>query len=768
VRHGAEDVEFTLRVLPVTVPHTANCCLLVLFESKDWPAWSASAIAQDESSSGHASRDAAWLRQELSSTKQYLQSIVDEQAAAAQELRAAHEEVLSSNEELQSTNEELETTKEELQSSNEELTTVNEQFLSRNRELDALTDDLSNFISSADLPMVTVGRDLRIRRLTPAAQRAFNLLPTDVGRSLDHIKFSLAVDDIGGVVDQVISSVQPWEREAVDRDNRWWLLRVLPFRTADNRIDGATIVAVDIDQVRRSHEVIEARDNALAIVQAVREPLVVLDGDCRVTMANDAFYALVSEAADQVEGRNIWDTARGIWSAAALRQTLKDACAGHTPLVDVEIERFIRGRARRLVLNSRLVERSEKPGIVLLSVEDVTDARQAEALRIDAETLRLLDRRKDEFLGILAHELRNPLAPMALALELLRRSDGTPAEIARARQVLDRQVTHMVRIVDDLLDVSRITQGKVELRKERLELATVVNAAVELCRPAIDAAGHTLTVSLPDEAIALDADPVRLTQVLVNLINNAVKFTPSGGHIWLIAETVGDLHAGPDQLRIRIRDTGVGIPEELLPRIFEMFMQGDVSLERTRAGLGVGLTLVRNLVALHGGTVEARSSGVGSGSEFTVCLPIDPKAQPARRPAYAPDDLRQARSLRILVADDNDDGREMLGYLLTAEGHTVELAVDGPSAIETAGSFHPDVAILDIGMPGMNGYAVAKALRQQPADTPLVLIALSGLGQREDKQRAAEAGFDRHFTKPVDVDDLRAYLASVERPHTVN
>ncbi len=277
----------------------------------------------------------------------------------------------------------------------------------------------------------------------------------------------------------------------------------------------------------------------------------------------------------------------------------------------------------------------------------------------------------------------------------------------------------MVRIVDDLLDVSRITQGKVELRKERLELGTVVNAAVELCRPAIDAAGHTLTVSLPDEVIALDADPVRLTQVLVNLLNNAVKFTPSGGHIWLIAETTGDLHAGPDQLRIRIRDTGVGIPEELLPRIFEMFMQGDVSLERTRAGLGVGLTLVKNLVALHGGTVEARSSGVGSGSEFTVCLPIDPKAQPARRPAYVPDDLRQARPLRILVADDNDDGREMLGYLLTAEGHTVELAVDGPSAIETAGSFHPDVAILDIGMPGMNGYAVARALRQQPASTPL-------------------------------------------------
>ena len=219
VLDGGDDIEFTLRVLPVTVAHSADCCLLVLFESKDWPAWSAGARRPGRRAPrSHADRDAAWLRQELASTKQYLQSIVDEQEAAAQELRAAHEEVLSSNEELQSTNEELETTKEELQSSNEELTTVNEQFLSRNRELDALTDDLSNFISSADLPMVTVGRDLRIRRLTPAAQRAFNLLPTDVGRSLEHIKFSLAVDGIGGIIDQVISSVQPWEREVGDRD----------------------------------------------------------------------------------------------------------------------------------------------------------------------------------------------------------------------------------------------------------------------------------------------------------------------------------------------------------------------------------------------------------------------------------------------------------------------------------------------------------------------------------------------------------------------
>ena len=412
---------------------TNNGCLLVLFESKDWPAWSAGSLAQGEGLAGDAHRDAAWLRQELASTKQYLQSIVDEQEAASQQLRAAHEEVLSSNEELQSTNEELETTKEELQSANEELTTVNEQFMSRNRDLDALTDDLSNFISSADLPMVTVGRDLRVRRLTPAAQKAFNLLPTDVGRSIEHINFSLAVDGIGAIIDDVIVSVQPWEREVRDRDGRWWLLRVLPFRTSDNRIDGATIVAVDIDLVRQSHELREARDAALAIVQAVREPLVVLDADCRVGLANDAFYALLGEAAEQIEGKHIWDTGHGIWAGLDVRRSLKDACAGKQPIVNLEMERPLQGRERALVLNTKAIVRTERPSLVLLAVDDVTDERQAEALRIDAETLRLVDKRKDEFLGILAHELRNPLAPMRFALEIMRRSRTATSRRSRGR-----------------------------------------------------------------------------------------------------------------------------------------------------------------------------------------------------------------------------------------------------------------------------------------------------------------------------------------------
>ena len=302
VLDGGAEIEFTLRILPVNVGQGQEGCLLVLFEAKDWPAWSAASAGYDELAPSSSGRDVAWLRQELASSKEYLQSLVDQREASTQELRAAHEEVLSSNEELQSTNEELETTKEELQSANEELTTVNEQFQARNRELDALTDDLSNFITSADLPMVTVGRDLCIRRLTPAAQTAFNLLPADVGRSIEHIKSSLVVDGIGTVIEAVIATVQPWQREVRDHEGSWWVLRVQPYRTADHRIDGATIVAVDIDLVKRSHELVEARDYALAVVQTVREPLVVLDESCRVGLANEAFYALFGGTAADGRG----------------------------------------------------------------------------------------------------------------------------------------------------------------------------------------------------------------------------------------------------------------------------------------------------------------------------------------------------------------------------------------------------------------------------------------------------------------------------------
>jgi two-component system, chemotaxis family, CheB/CheR fusion protein len=755
VLDGGRDLAFTLRIIPVTMPPVPDLSLLVLFESHDWPAWSPALARLPD---GRAAHDADWFRKELDASKQYLQSMVDAQDAANQELRAAHEEVLSSNEELQSTNEELETTKEELQSANEELSTVNEQFQTRNRELDILTDELSNFISSADVPMVTVGRDLCIRRMTPAAQRAFNMLPSDIGRSIEQIKFALEVGDIAHVIEQVVSSMQPWEQELADRAGRWWVLRVRPYLTSDKRIDGATLMAVDIDAVKRQRDLMEARDYALAVVRTVRQPLVVLDEECRVGLANEAFYRLLGTPA-QAEGRFIWETNEEVWSDAAIRRALLAACQGKETLAGLEIERMVPSfGVRTLVLNARSITRPGRPGLLLLSIDDVSDSRQAERLRVDAETLRLVDRRKDEFLGILAHELRNPLAPMRFALDLVRRPEAGPAETKRAWQVLERQVTHMVRIVDDLLDVSRIAHGKVELRREYLQLADIVRSATELSRPAIDAARHTLVVSLPDEPVTIHGDAVRLTQVIVNLLNNAIKFTPPGGHIWLIAEPKGEIAERPDQIRIRVRDTGIGIAPDQQHTVFDMFSQGDRSLERSGGGLGVGLTLVRSLVILHGGSIDVQSEGVGRGTEFIVSLPIDADPE-APRPAAGPVPSPRSRALRILLADDNADALEMLAFLLKREGHTVVTAENGERALEALASFDADAAVLDIGMPGLNGYDVARKLRARQSESPLLLIALSGLGQAEDKSQAIAAGFDQHFTKPIEVGSLLTLLA---------
>jgi two-component system CheB/CheR fusion protein len=758
VDDGGVERLFTLRVLPVTVPQATDFRLLVIFEP-DEPGPASGAPAPRPSDRADLDEEVERLRLELTSTREYLQSIVEQQEGATQELRAAHEEVLSSNEELQSTNEELETMKEELQSSNEELTTVNEQLQQRNTELATTTTDLSNVIGSAGVPLVVVDRELHVRRITPAAELALNLFPADVGRSIAQINTRLDNDRICEMSRTAIEQGRGGEQELVDRDGRWWLLRVQPYLTAQGAIDGATVVAVDVDLVKRTLDVLEARDYALAIVQAVREPLVVLDESLRIGMANTAYCELCGVAAEEIPGQPFEETCGGLWKDRALRKALKDAVSG-TALDEFELVRMLKDQGpRTLVLNARGITRPNRPPLVLLSIADVTERRQADALKLDAETLRRVDRRKDEFLGILAHELRNPLAPMRFAVEILRRAENDNPQTARARQVLDRQLTHMVRIVDDLLDVSRITQGKVELRRECVELKNVVSAAVDLCQPVIDAAGQDISISLPDEIVKLDADPVRLAQVLVNLLTNAAKFTPPGGHIWLMAETTGDQPEAPDLVRIRVRDSGIGIAPDLLPRIFDLFMQGDRSLERTRGGLGVGLTLVRSLVLLHGGSIQARSDGLGTGSEFTVTLPIDPAAQPAAARGDPSATLEPQQRLRILVADDNQDAREMLSFFLNEQGHEVTSVGDGASAIAAASEFKPEVAILDIGMPGLSGYDVATQLRTSSPPS-LLLIALSGLGQEADRARAVAAGFNQHFTKPVDPHTLVSFLAS--------
>jgi PAS domain S-box-containing protein len=388
--------------------------------------------------------------------------------------------------------------------------------------------------------------------------------------------------------------------------------------------------------------------------------------------------------------------------------------------------------------------------------QDVTERKRLENnLRRVAEDLSHADQRKNEFLAMLAHELRTPLAPISHAARALRMGGSDEGTVRKVSDMLERQMGQMARLVDDLLDMSRITRGRIELRKEGIELAPIVHQAVEAARPLFSRLNHELTVTVPSEPVYLDADPTRLAQVIGNLLNNAGKFTDLGGHVHLVVEP------GDGFVRIRVRDNGIGIAADQIPHLFEMFAQADTSLERSRDGVGIGLTLVKALVELHGGVVEAHSDGLGRGSEFAVRLPT---ATVASAPASLPTDSEvpgPVKGRRILIVDDSEDGAEFLALLLQVSGHETRQAHDGPAAIEAAEQFRPDAVLLDIGLPRMNGYEVCRRIREQAWGRDLVLIALTGWGQEEDLRRSREAGFDAHMVKPVDHQALMELLASL-------
>jgi PAS domain S-box-containing protein len=394
------------------------------------------------------------------------------------------------------------------------------------------------------------------------------------------------------------------------------------------------------------------------------------------------------------------------------------------------------------------------------SIIDITERKRAE------DALREADMRKDEFLATLAHELRNPLAPLRNGLQVIARSRHDPEAISHAREMMERQLQQMVRLVDELLDVSRISRGTLQLRKERVELVTIIQSAVETSRPLIEAAGHEFLISIPREQILLDADTTRLAQVFTNLLANAAKFTPSHGRIEFTVRR-RDLY-----VVVSVKDNGVGIPPRMLTNVFDMFRQVEGTAERPQTGLGIGLTIARRLVEMHGGSIEASSEGTGRGSEFTVRLPIanqaafggegGPTAQPPL-PNLEPPPPEPARVRRkVLVVDDNEDSALSMAMVLKIMGHDVRTAFDGVAALRVAEEFRPEVVLMDIGMPKLNGYDACHLLREQPWAGDILMVALTGWGQDEDRRRSFEAGFDQHLVKPVEPEEIKKLLAGLE------
>jgi PAS domain S-box-containing protein len=383
---------------------------------------------------------------------------------------------------------------------------------------------------------------------------------------------------------------------------------------------------------------------------------------------------------------------------------------------------------------------------------DISDRKQAE------EMLREADKRKDQFIALLAHELRNPLAPLRNGLQVIRMAASDPHAVAQARDVMERQLTHMVRLVDDLLDISRISQNKMELRRSRLLFEDVMSSAVETAMPAIEAGGHKLAISLPPEPVHLDGDLTRLAQVFSNLLTNSAKYTEREGHIWIAAE----VHEG--ELVVTVRDTGIGIPAESLPRIFDMFSQVDRRVERETGGLGIGLALVKGLVEMHGGSISATSEGQGHGSLFTVRLPV--LQQMTEGAALATVDIGVTPATkprrRILVVDDNRDSGNTMSTLLKIMGNEVRTAYGGNEALEIAETFQPQAILMDIGMPQLNGYDATQCIRKQPWGRDMIIIALTGWGQDQDRIQSREAGCDGHMVKPVNVSELEKLLQELE------
>jgi signal transduction histidine kinase len=417
----------------------------------------------------------------------------------------------------------------------------------------------------------------------------------------------------------------------------------------------------------------------------------------------------------------------------------------------------MREGAADYLLKDRLARLGEAVRLALEQQRLRNEKRQVEeALRQSEQSLKEANRRKDEFLAMLAHELRNPLAPVRNGLQVLKfstRMDGTVQQLVG---MMERQVQHMVRLIDDLLDVSRITRGKITLHKEPVPLATVVARAVEASRPLIDARHHTLQVSMPRETLTVSADSTRLAQVFTNLLNNAAKFSEEHGRIRLVVEREGN------EAVIRVGDNGAGIRPDLLPQVFDLFVQGDQTLDRTQGGLGIGLTLVKSLVEMHDGTAQAASDGPGTGSEFIVRLPLHRAAQPSAEQG-PPEDAgaRPSASRRVLVVDDNRDSADSLAMLLKLHGNDVRTAYDGPSALEAVPAYRPDLIFLDIGLPRMNGYEVGRRVRGLPQFKDVPLIALTGYGSEGDRRRSEENGFDFHLVKPVDLVALQDLLAKL-------
>ncbi len=570
---------------------------------------------------------------------------------------------------------------------------------------------------------------------------------------------------------------------------RWFDLNAFRFGG-----DNSPKVAVLFNNITKRHQteqdLVKALTYADDVIATLREPFLVLNHELRIKTANRAFYDAFKVGKDETENRLVYDLGNGQWDIPVLRQLLDDVLTHSRTVSDFEVEHVFPTLGRKnMLLNARpFPPDSKHPELILLAVQDVSAARER------ADELIAADRQKDAFLATLAHELRNPLAPIRNAVQYLKLLGSKNSEVTAAHEVIDRQISVLVHLIDDLLDIARVNANKLDIRPVPVDLAAIVDRAIETSRPHIQKAGHTLTISLPEPSVHLWADPVRLSQALANLLNNAATYTMPGGQISLTATLK------QDHVIIIVRDNGIGIERNQLPSLFEPFTQMPGPVDRATSGIGLGLPLAKKLVELHGGTLQGHSDGINHGSEFHITLPLGdatpaPDAPPAIPvpPASAgsttdsletlaipyesdqaeqapPSDASDSTAItsprtttprRILIVDDNQDAANWLATLLNLAGHQTRTAYDGLEAVTAAHDFRPDIVLMDIRMPKLNGLEAASRIRQEPWGRQMTLLALTGWGKDSDRERSKDAGFDGHLVKPVDYDGLMNFIAQL-------
>ncbi|HVY44958.1 MAG TPA: PAS domain-containing protein, partial [Minicystis sp.] len=723
-RDAANDAVVDLTIRRVTSTRSAEPFALVTFdEERKVPAEMLVAPEGDLASERIAS-----LEIDLRAARENLQSTIEALETSNEELQATNEELMASNEELQTTNEEL-------HSVNQELYTVNTELQKKLGELTQLTTDMDLLLASTEIHTLFLDRDLGVRRYTPNIAKVFKLVGTDVGRPIDAFHYTLDRPGLYDEVRRVIAGGAPVEAQVRD-GGTWYLLRVLPYRR-ESAIDGAVLTLVDITGMKRLEAEARSKHELLTnILVNSPHPVFIRDREGRYVVADEAFRRLASRDPSGLKPEQIFSV-----DVAAMLTRHDARIVGEGVTVESE-ETIPTPVGPRTFLTVRFPMRGADGAILGVGgiQTDVTSLKRAESeARASAE-------RRDRFLATLSHELRNPLAAVLNAARVVTRGALDGGELERWHRIILERSLHMTRLVDDLLDVARLTQDKLVLERTAIDLVAVAKGVVE------EVAGffHEREVELRtefDADLELIADATRLHQLQVNLLTNAVRHTPPGG------TTTFRVHADGPVAEVAVRDTGEGIPADMLEKIFDLFVQADGPGARgTERGLGVGLALVRRIADLHGGDVSVTSGGKGLGSEFRVRIPIErpaPRAAAAPAPqAAAPATVRTPRS--VLLVDDDDSTRKGMSKLLELDGVVVRAVASGAEALVSIERDPiPDVVLLDIGLPEVDGYEVCRRLRASPNGATVLVFALTGFGQDSDREAARRAGFDGHLTKPI-------------------